>query len=96
MNNEKKFVYCNDCKNMYYCERTYFGGCTDGIEWSEEKMGKDNIEHGWVASNYKEIEPEEIFICSWCGEKIYEGDSYYDINGETVCYDCIDRCEKFA
>ena len=35
-----KFIECKNCTNIYDCERTYLGGCTDGEEWesvSEEK-----------------------------------------------------------
>lgn len=26
--------------------------------------------------------------CKECGKKIYEGDIYYEINGEPICIDC--------
>lgn len=26
-------VDCKDCKEMYHCEKTYLGGCTDGKVW---------------------------------------------------------------
>ena len=32
---------CEDCIYMYHCERTYLGGCTDGVEWSENDEEKD-------------------------------------------------------
>ena len=31
----KDFVDCRDCKNMYHCEKTYLGGCTDGEVWGD-------------------------------------------------------------
>ena len=30
-----KIIECKDCKNIYDCERTYLGGCTDGEEWTD-------------------------------------------------------------
>ena len=30
-----KLIECVNCKNMYDCERTYLGGCTDGEEWAD-------------------------------------------------------------
>lgn len=34
-------------------------------------------------------EPIHIFICSECGESIYEGESYYDVMGEQFCEECM-------
>jgi hypothetical protein len=31
-----------------------------------------------------------------CGEKIFDGDTYYDIEGEIWCEDCIDESRKTA
>ena len=31
-----KYVDCHNCKNIYDCERTYLGGCTDGEEWGDD------------------------------------------------------------
>lgn len=41
-------------------------------------------------------EPKSVFICSGCGENIYEGDEYYDLMGEQFCRDCIDGARKEA
>lgn len=30
-----KRIICQDCKNVYRCEFTYLGGCTNGEEWEE-------------------------------------------------------------
>ena len=32
-----EYIECKDCKNIYDCEYTYLGGCTDGTEWSEDE-----------------------------------------------------------
>lgn len=37
-----------------------------------------------------------IYICDLCGEAIYEGDVYYDINGEVWCEECIDSVKGIA
>jgi hypothetical protein len=41
-------------------------------------------------------EPAPVAECAWCKEPIYEGDEYYDINGDTICTECIDECKKTA
>ena len=33
-----EIIECKDCKNMYDCEHTYLGGCTNGKEWEEESQ----------------------------------------------------------
>lgn len=37
-----KLIKCKDCKNIYNCERTYLGGCTDGEEWTDTPEEKSN------------------------------------------------------
>lgn len=34
-------------------------------------------------------EPNPIVLCDSCGEKLYEGDYLYTINGEKLCEDCV-------
>lgn len=41
MGKTDKYIECNNCKNIWDCERTYLGGCTDGEEWNEEKESDD-------------------------------------------------------
>lgn len=41
-------------------------------------------------------EPQSVFICSGCGEKIYEGEDYWDIMGEQFCEGCVDQARKEA
>lgn len=41
-------------------------------------------------------EPIAVFVCSGCGDDIYEGDDYYDIMGEQFCQDCIDDSRHTA
>lgn len=36
-------------------------------------------------------EPRAVFICSGCGERICEGDTYYDVLGEQWCEDCMEE-----
>ena len=43
-------VECKDCKNIYDCERTYLGCCTDGEEWEIEP-----VQMKW----------EHIAFCDW-------------------------------
>lgn len=43
-----------------------------------------------------EGEPRSVFICSGCGEKIYEGEDYWDIMGEQFCESCMKEARKEA
>ena len=58
----------------------------------------NDIENGWLGSEDKGWdEPEEAtFVCAWCGEDIFEGDEYYDFEGDSVCFECINKCLKIA
>ena len=37
-----------------------------------------------------------VYECSCCGESIYEGDTYYDINDDVWCEECILDARKEA
>lgn len=41
-------------------------------------------------------EPPAVFICSNCGESIYNGDYYWDIMNEQFCENCVDEARKVA
>ncbi len=41
-------------------------------------------------------EPQSVFICSGCGDPIYDGDDYYEIMGEQFCQNCIDDARRVA
>jgi hypothetical protein len=41
-------------------------------------------------------EPPIVYECSCCGEPIYEGDIYYDINDDVWCEECILDARKEA
>lgn len=41
-------------------------------------------------------EPVSVFICSGCGESIYEGEDYWDVLGEQYCEKCIDDMRGVA
>lgn len=41
-------------------------------------------------------EPPTVFVCSGCGDPIYDGDDYWDIMGEQWCSRCIDESKKVA
>lgn len=57
-------------------------------------MSRDNIENGMVIGG----EPDDIvvFTCAWCGEPIYNGNDYYDLDGDAVCEDCMLSARKTA
>ena len=41
-------------------------------------------------------DPPSVFVCSGCGESIYEGEDYWDILGEQWCESCIDKAKGVA
>lgn len=41
-------------------------------------------------------EPSVFTRCSECGDKIYDGDVYYEIINEYFCEDCVDNARKTA
>lgn len=41
-------------------------------------------------------EPPVFARCSECGDKIYDGDVYYEIINEYICEDCVDNARKTA
>ena len=54
----------------------------------------------YVEPIYSErLDPPEARLfghCDWCGDEIWEGYDYYDINGDIVCCDCIAGCKQEA
>lgn len=57
-------------------------------------LHSDNLENGMLL--YGEEAPEKICECAWCGGPIYAGDDYYDFDGESVCWDCIEEAKRKA
>ncbi len=44
-----------------------------------------------------DYEAHAVFSCDYCYRGLYEGDEYYDIEGEVYCEDCLkDNFRKFA
>lgn len=41
-------------------------------------------------------EPPSVFICSGCGDSIFDGDKYVELMGEQWCMDCIEECTREA
>lgn len=41
-------------------------------------------------------DPPIVHECIRCGDLILEGDSYYDVDGEQWCEDCMRRNRKTA
>ena len=44
----------------------------------------------------REDQPEQLCTCAWCGGPIYAGDDYYDLDGESVCEECIESAKRKA
>lgn len=45
---------------------------------------------------YRPERPKACIVdtCMNCGEFIYEGEEYYDIDGKILCENCISECKK--
>lgn len=41
-------------------------------------------------TGYGYEEEEVVYECFGCGREIYEGDYYYEIDGEVYCKECLD------
>ena len=41
-------------------------------------------------------DPPAVFVCSGCGDDIYDGDDYWDILGEQFCERCVDDARGVA
>lgn len=39
---------------------------------------------------------KEFTKCYFCGNSIYEGETYYCIGDRNYCDDCINECQKIA
>ena len=42
--------------------------------------------------DWKTTPPDDqvpLILCDCCGCALYEGDYFYDINGERICEDCL-------
>lgn len=51
----------------------------------------------WIGKCKEDYYEKKLYaLCEWCGEEIYVGDSYYDLQGEIVCDSCIIDCSRTA
>lgn len=41
-------------------------------------------------------EVKAVLNCDLCGDEIFEGDYYYDLNGEVICENCVESARKVA
>ena len=48
----------------------------------------------WGDDGYEE--PQISHYCDECGEAIYEGEDYYEIEGGIYCEDCVYKMKKTA
>lgn len=46
--------------------------------------------------NARESDPEIFARCDSCGTKIYDGEEYYELNGQYFCEDCVEEGRKIA
>ena len=46
--------------------------------------------------NAPECKEEPVITCDVCGKFVYDGDVYYDIDGDFWCEECIERNRKTA
>lgn len=54
----------------------------------------DNLDLFEEHDREQSIAEEKVPKCAWCGETL--GDTYYQINGDNVCEECIDSCRRYA
>lgn len=40
------------------------------------------------------VEEETQYQCDICGESLFEGEAYFEINGEIFCEFCLERIYK--
>lgn len=59
-------------------------------------MSKEELENGMLLYRETEDYREKSCECAWCGGPIYAGDDYYDFDGESVCWDCIEEAKRKA
>lgn len=59
-------------------------------------LHNDNLENGMLLYRETEEYREKSCECAWCGGAIYAGDDYYDFDGESVCWDCIEEAKRKA
>lgn len=43
----------------------------------------------------QQVEPVPIMFCAECNEEIYEGNYYWNIDGEHYCEDCADKLFRY-
>lgn len=54
-----------------------------------------DLQAPWIGNPKDSKEEQKVnFLCEWCDEFVYEGESYYDICGEKVCVECISNCKR--
>lgn len=41
-------------------------------------------------------EPPVVHVCDQCGDPIYEGDDFYELNDEKWCEECVRDSRKTA
>lgn len=57
-------------------------------------MLADNYDLWELHDREQSIAEEKDPKCAWCGSTL--GDTYYQINGDDVCEECIDSCRRYA
>lgn len=62
-----------------------------------ERVPDHPVIRSMEATGYPTRERPPIWnTCDWCGGQIYDGDEYFDIHGEIICFDCATDCLKRA
>jgi hypothetical protein len=56
-----EYTECKDCKNMYKCEHTYIGGCSNGSPWGIKTIGTPE-EFLEIMNKIKEEDSYDSFV----------------------------------
>ena len=40
--------------------------------------------------------PREMMVCSGCGDRVHEGEEYWEIMGECLCASCMEESRRIA
>ena len=60
----------------------------------------NDLEAPWVGRTPEEYygtnssDDYNFLRCNECGEEIYSSDTYYDIDGNIICEDCMNKYKK--
>lgn len=73
--------YCSLCKYVYTKD------CNYGSKECNQEKARIMLE----VSRFEKRKTSDN-CCIVCGHKVQDGESYYDVNGATICKSCMGTC----